>query len=75
MPDFQRLEKGVGLHSAVFQKPVLQANGLFLVSLAKPAPTAKDRLAITDSDLTRLQHSIGDEGAADYYGLSHGESI
>ena len=44
MPDFQRLEKGVGLHSAVFQKPVLQANGLYLVSLAKPAPTAKDRL-------------------------------
>jgi hypothetical protein len=47
MPDFQRLEKGVGLHSTVFQKPVLQANGLYLVSLAKPAPTAKDRLATT----------------------------
>jgi hypothetical protein len=44
MPDFPRLEKGVGLHSAVFRNPALQANGLWPGGLGKPAPTAKGRL-------------------------------
>jgi len=44
MPEFQRQEKRVGLHSAIFRKAALQANGLRLVPSRKPPPTAKVRL-------------------------------
>ena len=45
MPEFQRHEKRVGLHSAVFRKSALQANGLWFTSSRKPARSAKVRLA------------------------------
>jgi len=44
MPEFHRHEKRVGLHSAVFRKSALQANGFWLASPRKPARTAKVRL-------------------------------
>jgi hypothetical protein len=36
MPDFQRIEKRVGLHSAVFQELVLQANGFWWAPPMEP---------------------------------------
>ncbi len=44
MPEFQRLEKRVGLHSALFWKPILQANEFWRATPAKPARSAKVRL-------------------------------
>src|SRR6266849_3816618 len=46
MPEFHRHEKRVGLHSAVFRKSALQANGFWLASPRKPARTAKVRLVV-----------------------------
>ena len=41
MPDFHQIEKRIGLHSAVFRKPALRANGLGLAPLPDPARSAK----------------------------------
>src|SRR6266705_3090907 len=46
MPESQRHEKRVGLHSAVFQKSALQPNGLCLAPSRNYPRSAKVRLAL-----------------------------
>ena len=61
MPEFQRKEKRVGLHSAVFGKLALQANGLWLAPTGNPVPTAKVRLG----NRTKLCVTRGSRQAAE----------